>query len=99
MIAKNCVPHENTYLQRKQQDHLHENTQKKKDAGLKRSLFQSDTFFIKVQKCANDPCHPQMAGAVCVIVWGAHAPWYHKAASGSIIKLRSRAFGNPRRSP
>ena len=26
-----------------------------------------------------------MAGAVCVIVWGAHAPWYHKAASGSII--------------
>ena len=33
-----------------------------------------------------------MAGAVCVIVWGAHAPWYHKAANGSIIMRRFRIF-------
>ena len=39
MIAKNCVPHENTYLQRKQQDHLHENTQKKTHRLLTMSLY------------------------------------------------------------
>lgn len=59
MIAKKCVPHENTYLQRKQQDHLHENTQKKKGAGLKRALFQSDTFFIKVQNAQMTPAIPK----------------------------------------
>lgn len=33
-------------------------TRKKKDAGLKRSLFQSDTFFIKVQHVQMTPAIP-----------------------------------------
>ena len=32
---------------------------KKKDAGLKRSLFQSDTFFIKVQNAQMTPAIPK----------------------------------------
>ena len=71
----------------------------------KKERCRTETFTVSVRhlfhkstKCANDPCHPQMAGAVCVIVWGAHAPWYHKAASGSIIMRRFRASGSPRRS-